>query len=138
MDQHLKGLTAEQLKRLPRVSAKKIEAYNQNVAKDARYVGESAYHYIKTNVKENNGLRYIELTNGKFGTFKISDQNADGDGTVPWQSGSAPLKQSGVKQVFKMKGFDHQGSYNNTHVRRSVLYSIVRIIKENNIQPKYR
>ncbi len=47
-------------------------------------------------------------------------------------------KQAGVKQVFKMTGFDHQGSYNNTQVKRSVLYSIVKIIKENNIQPKYR
>ena len=34
--------------------------------------------------------------------------------------------------------FDHQGSYNNTHVRRSVLYSIVRIIKEKNINPTFR
>ncbi|MDC4332671.1 hypothetical protein NQ649_17025, partial [Acinetobacter baumannii] len=44
----------------------------------------------------------------------------------------------GVKQTFKMTGFNHQGSYNNDHVRRSVLYSIVKIIKDNNIQPKYR
>ncbi|WP_288395986.1 hypothetical protein, partial [uncultured Acinetobacter sp.] len=29
-------------------------------------------------------------------------------------------------------------SYNNTQVKRSVLYSIVKIIKENNIQPKFR
>lgn len=50
----------------------------------------------------------------------------------------AELKQLGVKQVFKMTGFDHQGSYNNFHVRLSVLYSIVRIIKDNNIQPKFR
>jgi len=119
-------------------SAKDIEAYNQNIAKDAMYMGQGSYHYIKENMKENNGLRYITLTSGKFGTFKISEKNADGDGTVPWQSGAAPLKQTGVKQVFKMKGFDHQGSYNNIHVRRSVLYSIVRIIKENNIQPKFR
>ena len=138
LDQALRGLTADQMKRLPRASAKDVEAYNQNIVKDAMYMGQGAYHYIKENMKENNGLRYIILTSGKFGTFKISEKNADGDGTVPWQSGSAPLKQTGVKQVFKMKGFDHQGSYNNIHVRRSVLYSIVRIIKENNIQPKFR
>ncbi|MGA8884210.1 MAG: alpha/beta hydrolase [Acinetobacter sp.] len=138
LDQALRGLTADQMKRLPRASAKDIEAYNQNIAKDAMYMGQGSYHYIKENMKENNGLRYITLTSGKFGTFKISEKNADGDGTVPWQSGAAPLKQTGVKQVFKMKGFDHQGSYNNIHVRRSVLYSIVRIIKENNIQPKFR
>ena len=138
LDQTLRGLTAQQMKNLPRASAQEVEAYNQKVAKDAMYMGQGAYHYIKANMKENNGLRYIKLTSGKFGTFKISDKNADGDGTVPWVSGRAPFKQSGVKQVFQMTGFDHQGSYNNTHVRRSVLYSIVKIIKENNIQPKFR
>ena len=102
------------------------------------YMGQGAMYYIKANTKENNGLRYIKLTNGKFGTFKISEKNADGDGTVSWQSGRAPLKQPGVKQVFQMTGFDHQGSFNNIHVRRSVLYSIVRIIKDNNINPRYK
>lgn len=105
---------------------------------EAIYIGQGAMYYIKANTKENNGLRYIKLTNGKFGTFKISEKNADGDGTVSWQSGRAPLKQLGVKQVFQMTGFDHQGSFNNIHVRRSVLYSIVRIIKDNNINPKYK
>ncbi|EXB26893.1 hypothetical protein J537_1502 [Acinetobacter baumannii 1437282] len=138
LDQALRGLTAEQMKRLPRVSAQEVEAYNQGVAKDAMYMGQGAMYYMKANTKQNNGLRYIRLTSGKFGTFKISDKDADGDGTVPYQSGCAPLKQKGVKQVFKMTGFDHQNSYNDTHVKRSVLYSIVKIIKENNIQPKYR
>jgi len=138
LDQPLRGLTAEQMKRLPRVSAREVESYNQKVAKDAMYMGQSAMSYMKANIKENNGLRYIRLASGKFGTFKISSQNAPGDGTVPYQSGCAPLKRSGVKQVFKMIGFDHQGSYKNAQVRRSVLYSIVKIIKENNIQPRYR
>ncbi|WP_353140822.1 esterase/lipase family protein [Acinetobacter pragensis] len=138
LDKALRGLTAQQMKNLPRASAQEVDAYNQNVAKDAMYMGQGSLAYMKANIKENNGLRYIKLTSGKLGTFKISDKNADGDGTVPWQSGSAPLKQSGVKQVFRMTGFDHQGSYNNKYVRRSVLYSIVRVIKENNIQPKFR
>ena len=138
LDQPLRGLTAEQMKRLPRVSAREVESYNQKVAKDAMYMGQNAMSYVKANIKENNGLRYIRLASGKFGTFKISSQNAPGDGTVPHQSGSAPLKRTGVKQVFKMTGFNHQDSYKNIQVRRSVLYSIVKIIKENNIQPKYR
>lgn len=138
LDQPLRGLTAEQMKRLPRVSAREVESYNQKVAKDAMYMGQNAMSYVKANIKENNGLRYIRLASGKFGTFKISSQNAPGDGTVPHQSGSAPLKRPGVKQVFKMTGFNHQDSYKNAQVRRSVLYSIVKIIKENNIQPRYR
>ncbi|WP_445116320.1 esterase/lipase family protein [Acinetobacter sp. WZC-1] len=127
LDKSLKGLTPQQIKTLPRVSKKEIDAYNHQVYKDTAYMGPGASSYIKANVKENNGLRYIKLTNGKFGTFKISDQDSTGDGTVPWQSGRAPLNQAGVKQTFKMTGFDHQGSYNNDHVRRSVLYSIVKI-----------
>lgn len=138
LDQPLRGLTKNQIKNLPRVSAQEIEAHNQQVAKDAMYMGQGAMYYMKANSKENNGLRYIKLSNGKFGTFKISQKNAEGDGTVPWQSGRALLKQVGVKQVFQMTGFDHQGSYNNIHVRRSVLYSIVKIIQDNNIKPKYR
>lgn len=83
------------MKNLPRASAKEVEEYNQNIAKDAMYMGQGAYQYIKANVKENNGLRYIKLASGKFGTFKISEKNADGDGTVPWQSGFAPLNKEG-------------------------------------------
>ncbi|QNX01933.1 alpha/beta hydrolase [Acinetobacter seifertii] len=138
LDKPLKGLTPLQIKMLPRVSKTEIDAYNNQVYKDAAYLGQGGSSYIKAAVKENNGLRYIKLTNGKFGTFKISDKNSTGDGTVPWQSGRAPLNKVGVKQTFKMTGFNHQGSYNNDHVQRSVLYSIVKIIKDNNIQPKYR
>ncbi len=120
LDQALRGLTAEQMKRLSRVSAQEVEAYNQGVARDAMKMGQNAMYYMEANTKQNNGLRYIRLTSGKFGTFKISDKDSDGDGTVPYQSGCAPLGQRGVKQVFKMTGFDHQGSYNDTHVKRSV------------------
>ncbi|AOA59609.1 esterase/lipase family protein [Acinetobacter larvae] len=138
LDYALGGLTAEQIKRLPRVSAKEIEIHNKGIAEEAMKMGLDAKYYIKANVKENNGLRYIRLQSGKLGTFKISSQDAPGDGTVPYQSGRGPLKQNGVKQVFQMTGFDHQGACKDLHVKRSVLYSIVKIIKENNIQPKYR
>lgn len=138
LDRKIIGLTETQVLKLPRINAKEIDAYNSKILKEASYVGMGASAEIRDNIKENNGLRYIKLVSGQFATFKISEKDAAGDGTVPWQSGRAPLKQSGVKQVFQMKGFDHQGSYKNAQVKRSVLYSIVRIIKENNIQPKNR
>lgn len=141
LDQPLRGLTAEQMKRLPRATAKQIGTYRQKIVQEQMVKikeGKGADANNRDLALENNGIRYISLVSGNLGVFSISNQNAAGDGTVPHQSGSAPLKQPGVKQVFKMKGFDHQGSYNNTLVRRSVLYSIVKIIKENNIQPKYR
>ncbi|WP_284089528.1 esterase/lipase family protein [Acinetobacter pittii] len=141
LDRPLRGLTAEQMKRLPRATAKQIGTYRQKIVQEQMVKikeGKGADANNRDLALENNGIRYISLVSGNLGVFSISNQNAAGDGTVPHQSGSAPLKQLGVKQVFKMKGFDHQGSYNNTLVRRSVLYSIVKIIKENNIQPKYR
>ncbi|XZW62632.1 esterase/lipase family protein [Acinetobacter baumannii] len=141
LDRPLRGLTAEQMKRLPRATAKQIGTYRQKIVQEQMVKikeGKGADANNRDLALENNGIRYISLVSGNLGVFSISNQNAAGDGTVPHQSGSAPLKQPGVKQVFKMEGFDHQGSYNNTLVRRSVLYSIVKIIKENNIQPKYR
>ncbi|OUC58475.1 esterase/lipase family protein [Acinetobacter seifertii] len=141
LDRPLRGLTPEQMKRLPRATAKQIGTYRQKIVQEQMVKikeGKGTDVNNRDLALENNGIRYISLVSGNLGVFSISNQNAAGDGTVPYQSGSAPLKQSGVKQVFKMTGFDHQGSYNNLQVRRSVLYSIVKIIKENNIQPKYR
>ncbi|MEQ1188128.1 MULTISPECIES: lipase family alpha/beta hydrolase [Acinetobacter] len=141
LDRPLRGLTAEQIKRLPRATAKQIGTYRQKIVQEQMVKikeGKGTDVNNRDLALENNGIRYISLVSGNLGVFSISNQNAAGDGTVPYQSGSAPLKQSGVKQVFKMTSFDHQGSYNNLQVRRSVLYSIVKIIKENNIQPKYR
>lgn len=40
---------------------------------------------------ENNCIRYISLASGNLGIFSISNQEASGDDTVPWQSGRAPL-----------------------------------------------
>ncbi|NUG12358.1 alpha/beta hydrolase [Acinetobacter seifertii] len=141
LDRPLRGLTPEQMKRLPRATANQIGTYRQKIVQEQMVKikeGKGTDVNNRDLALENNGIRYISLVSGNLGVFSISNQNAAGDGTVPYQSGSAPLKQSGVKQVFKMTGFDHQGSYNNLQVRRSVLYSIVKIIKENNIQPKYR
>ncbi|WP_151749417.1 esterase/lipase family protein [Acinetobacter seifertii] len=141
LDRPLRGLTPEQMKRLPRATANQIGTYRQKIVQEQMVKikeGKGTDVNNRDLALENNGIRYISLVSGNLGVFSISNQNAPGDGTVPYQSGSAPLKQSGVKQVFKMTGFDHQGSYNNLQVRRSVLYSIVKIIKENNIQPKYR
>ena len=87
-----------------------------------------------------NGQRFIKLKSGSFGKFTISrNKNEIGDGTVPFHSGVSPLYSgsSGVKQVFQMTGFDHQGSYVNLRVRRNVFYSIVKIIKDSNIQPRH-
>ena len=145
LDRPLVGLNGEQLKTLPRANPKElipvINEHNKKVFEKAESIKdkEERKEFNKNNIMNENGQRFIKLKNGKFGKFTISDKNDYGDGTVPRHSGVAPLfsKSSGIKQVFKMTGFDHQGSYGNQHVRRTVLYSIVKIIKDNNIQPRH-
>jgi pimeloyl-ACP methyl ester carboxylesterase len=43
--------------------------------------------------------------------FVPARQDVAGDGTVPHQSGAGP--QGKVKQVFEIRGFDHQGAFNH-------------------------
>ena len=57
-------------------------------------------------------------------------QDGIGDGTVPQSSGAAPLKggNAGVKQQFRLTGFDHEKSYKNSDTaRRATLYAITKI-----------
>ncbi|MBB5020557.1 hypothetical protein HNQ59_003878 [Chitinivorax tropicus] len=63
--------------------------------------------------------------------FRISGKDIGGDGTVPDISGQAVDKtEYGLKQTFRMKGFNHQFSYQDQHVRQTTLYSIAKITKE--------
>ena len=62
--------------------------------------------------------------------FELQPQDAKGDGTVSPQSGSAPKGKPGVKRVFKTKGYDHQGSYNNKHMVRLTKYLIAKMVAE--------
>lgn len=57
-------------------------------------------------------------------------QDGIGDGTVPQSSGAAPLKggNAGVKQQFRLTGFDHEKSYKKSDTaRRATLYAITKI-----------
>jgi hypothetical protein len=52
-----------------------------------------------------------------------------GDGTVPGVSGASIAKADGAQCVFRMKGFDHQGSYANRDVIENVMYCMGKIIQ---------
>lgn len=59
--------------------------------------------------------RRIVLVDGKTELhFEPAAQEANGDGTVPHQSGAGPAGK--VKQVFPTTGYTHQGSYNDDMV----------------------
>lgn len=135
LSQNLTGMSAQQLATLPRATNQDI-----SVAKKIELSGTRCNVDGKKIAAENDGIRYITLKGGKLAHFSISMQDANGDGTVPAISGGSPFQQDNksLKQVFPITGFGHQDSYQNINVQRSVLYSIVSIIKDNNIQPKNR
>ncbi|MES2118293.1 MAG: hypothetical protein V4578_24210 [Pseudomonadota bacterium] len=65
----------------------------------------------------------------KLNPEKDDDDDA-GDGTVPAPSGAAITKADGAQCVFRMKGFDHQGSYVNRDVIENVMYCIGKIVQK--------
>jgi pimeloyl-ACP methyl ester carboxylesterase len=60
--------------------------------------------------------------------FLPASQDAAGDGTVPHQSGSAP--QGNVRQVFEVRGFDHQGAYNADAILLLTRHLIVKLVQQ--------
>ena len=73
---------------------------------------------------------------GKKIAFRLKDQDALGDGTVPAEaSGNDPATQ-GVLQCFRMTGFDHQKSYANAQVRLVTLYSLCKLAQLSSLVQK--
>ena len=48
---------------------------------------------------------------------------------MPFPSGAAIAQADGIHCVFRMKGFDHQGSYMNRDVIENVMYCIGKIVQ---------
>ena len=71
------------------------------------------------------GARTVKFANGATIQFTHSVQDGPGDGTVPQQSGNGPAQ--GVKQIFRTKGYDHQGSYNDAAMLSLTLQLVARI-----------
>jgi len=60
--------------------------------------------------------------------FLPDRQDVPGDGTVPQQSGVGPLGK--VKQVFEVRGFDHQGAYNSEAIQLLTYYLVAKMVQE--------
>ena len=69
--------------------------------------------------------RTVKFSNGSTVQFTHSFQDGHGDGTVPQQSGMGPAQ--GVKQLYRTRGYDHQGSYSNESTLAHTMQLIVRI-----------
>lgn len=72
------------------------------------------------------GARNLQLADGRTALFNIGVQDASGDGTVPAESGIGP--QNRIRQLFRVRGFDHQDSYNTDGILRLTLHLLVRIV----------
>jgi hypothetical protein len=72
------------------------------------------------------GTRSVEFADGRTTTLKISMQDASGDGTVPAASGAGP--EGKIRHLFRVRGFDHQGSFNSESMLKLTLHLIVRLV----------
>ena len=62
--------------------------------------------------------------------YKPEGREAAGDGTVPTRSGAAVARLDGIKDVFKLAGFDHQMSYADAIAQHTVFYAIGKMMQE--------
>ena len=62
--------------------------------------------------------------------YKPEGLAAAGDGTVPERSGAAVARLEGIRDVFKLKGFDHQMSYENPIAQHTVFYALGKMMQE--------
>jgi pimeloyl-ACP methyl ester carboxylesterase len=81
-----------------------------------------------------NDSRNVQLPSGANVIFGMDMQDASGDGTVPAVSGAGPGNK--VRQLFRVRGFDHQGSYGTEEMIKLTAHLIVRIANEPSIKSK--
>jgi hypothetical protein len=60
--------------------------------------------------------------------FDPAPQDVGGDGTVPSQSGAGPLGK--VKQLFELRGVDHQDAFNNEAVLLLTQHLVAKLVQE--------
>jgi hypothetical protein len=60
--------------------------------------------------------------------FIPARQDVPGDGTVPHQSGAGPRGK--VSQLFDVRGFDHQGAFNNDTALLLTHHLIVKLVQK--------
>jgi hypothetical protein len=60
--------------------------------------------------------------------FVPARQDIGGDGTVPPQSGSGPRGK--IRQLFEVRGLDHQEAFNNEAVLLLTKHLVVKLVQE--------
>lgn len=72
--------------------------------------------------------RRVEIEGKTELGFIPATQDAGGDGTVPQQSGAGPSGK--VRQLFEMRGLDHQEAFNNEAVLLLTQHLTVKLVQE--------
>jgi pimeloyl-ACP methyl ester carboxylesterase len=75
------------------------------------------------------GRTDVEI-DGRRISFDLAVKRDPGDGTVPTPSGEAALKLEGIRDAFRLDGFDHQSSVDNDHARHTMLYAVAKIVQD--------
>lgn len=74
------------------------------------------------------GERHVRVEKSTRLHFVPAHQDTAGDGTVPRLSGAAPT--GNVRQVFEMRGFDHQGAYGDDAILLLTHYLVVKLVQK--------
>lgn len=77
---------------------------------------------------EPSGGRRVRVEGRNDLHFVPARQDAAGDGTVPYQSGIAPKEHA--KQVFEIRGFDHQGAFKHDSVLLLTQHLIAKLVQK--------
>jgi hypothetical protein len=72
--------------------------------------------------------RRVKVENKTTVEFVPARQDIAGDGTVPAQSGAAPRGK--VKQLFELRGLDHQEAFNNDAVLLLTQHLVAKLVQE--------
>jgi len=76
----------------------------------------------------NDGTREVEVEGGVRLSFSVWPQDANGDETLPIQSGAAPARH--IRQIFAPAGFRHQDSFHHEDMLLLTRHLIVKIVQE--------
>lgn len=79
---------------------------------------------------EQDGARIVEIEGKCRLRFKVEQQDALGDGTVPQQSGAGPSRSPKVKTIFPTRGYGHQDSFGNRNMILLTRHLIVKIVQD--------
>jgi pimeloyl-ACP methyl ester carboxylesterase len=78
----------------------------------------------------NDGARKVGVDYREF-RFSASQQDVNGDGTVPFVSGRAP--EGKIRQLFRTTGYDHQGCFGNKNLLNLTLHLLAKLVQKASI-----